>query len=134
MKLRLLLMLFVTGCLAASAHAQVIVQPTTVYYPPAVPAPAVPAPAVAAPVVASSPVTVYKPAPVVYSAPAPVPAPAVTVVARPVVPAAPVVSYRPVVPVAVPARPVVVGRGLLGQPEAYVPGQPIRNALRFISP
>ncbi len=29
---------------------------------------------------------------------------------------------------------VVVGRGILGQPKAYVPGQPLRNALRFVTP
>ena len=31
-------------------------------------------------------------------------------------------------------RPYYVGRGLIGQPKLYVGGQPIRNALRFITP
>ena len=31
-------------------------------------------------------------------------------------------------------NPIVVGQGLVGQPVAYVPGQPFRNALRYIFP
>jgi hypothetical protein len=27
-----------------------------------------------------------------------------------------------------------VGRGILGQPKIYVPNQPIRNTLRYLSP
>ena len=86
------------------------------------------------------------PAPaVVYSAPAPVvtyyaapvaacPAPAVTY-------AAPVVTYRPVAvapvyragyPVAV--APAVVARPVVIGTDVYVPGQPIRNLLRAITP
>jgi hypothetical protein len=46
----------------------------------------------------------------------------------------PYVAYSPIVPI-VPAYPnVVVGRGIIGQPKAYVPGQPLRNAIRFITP
>lgn len=47
---------------------------------------------------------------------------------------APTVVYRPVVsPVAV-ATPYIMGNGVLGQPKLYVQGQPLRNALRYISP
>jgi hypothetical protein len=46
----------------------------------------------------------------------------------------PYVAYSPIVPI-VPAYPnVVVGRGIIGQPKAYVPGQPLRNAIRFVTP
>lgn len=54
--------------------------------------------------------------------------------------ATPYTSYRPVYPVApavvaVPAyRPAVVGPGIGGLPNVYVPGQPVRNALRFAIP
>lgn len=48
-------------------------------------------------------------------------------------------SYRPVVaaPVYSPVvrvRPTVVGPGIGGFPNVYVPGQPLRNALRFTIP
>jgi len=33
-----------------------------------------------------------------------------------------------------PGRDVYLGRGLLGQPKAYVSGQPLRNGLRFLTP
>ncbi len=46
----------------------------------------------------------------------------------------PYVAYKPIVPI-VPAYPnAVVGRGIIGQPKAYVPGQPLRNAIRFVTP
>lgn len=54
-----------------------------------------------------------------------------------VVPAAtpaPVVVYRPVLPVFRMPRSYVVGRGILGQPKVYVPGQPVRNTLRWLTP
>lgn len=61
-----------------------------------------------------------------------------------VVPAAAYSSYRPVVapPVYVPVgvvttarvRPAVVGPGIGGLPNVYVPGQPVRNALRYAVP
>jgi hypothetical protein len=53
------------------------------------------------------------------------------------------VTYRGYVPVtSVPAGVVPVitatpyryGRGILGQPKVYVSGQPVRNALRYLSP
>ena len=42
-------------------------------------------------------------------------------------------SFRPVYPVASPQGPFV-GQGILGQVKAYVPGQPLRNFLRYITP
>ncbi|MEZ6134320.1 MAG: hypothetical protein R3C53_05345 [Pirellulaceae bacterium] len=56
--------------------------------------------------------------------------------------AAPTYAYRPAIPVpsfpVVPAyttyRPAVVGPGIGGFPNVYVPGQPIRNAIRYAVP
>ncbi len=31
-------------------------------------------------------------------------------------------------------NPIVVGQGILGQPVAYVPGQPVRNWIRYVFP
>ena len=60
-----------------------------------------------------------------YVAPAPAPL---------VVGVAPTVVYRPVVsPVAIPSA-YYIGSGLVGQPKVYVQGQPVRNALRYVSP
>jgi hypothetical protein len=41
--------------------------------------------------------------------------------------------YRPVLQIASPSSPAVLGRGVLGQPKAYVPGQPIRNFIRYLT-
>ena len=62
----------------------------------------------------------YRPivAPPVYVAPVP------TTVARPASIVAPNVLYRP----------AVVGTGIGGLPTVYVPGQPVRNALRYVLP
>ena len=53
-------------------------------------------------------------------------------------PCVPQAVYAPVTYAPAPAPAVACGpqirRGLLGQPVVYVPGQPIRNALRFLSP
>lgn len=46
----------------------------------------------------------------------------------------PVVTYRPVIDVAPMPPAVYTGRGLLGQPKLYVPGQPVRNFFRYLSP
>ncbi|MCA9247063.1 MAG: hypothetical protein KDA42_08110 [Planctomycetales bacterium] len=43
-------------------------------------------------------------------------------------------SYRPLLPIVPQASNVEVGRGMFGQPAAYVPGQPIRNLFRYMSP
>ena len=49
----------------------------------------------------------------------------------PVLPGNP--GYRPLLSFGQEKNPVQVGQGLLGQPVAYVPGQFIRNVLRYIS-
>ena len=46
----------------------------------------------------------------------------------------PLVTYRPLVPLVSMPRSYQVGRGILGQVKVYVPGQPIRNALRYLTP
>jgi hypothetical protein len=46
----------------------------------------------------------------------------------------PVRALRPIVPPVAPAPGYVVGRGLIGQPKLYVPGQPVRNVLRYLTP
>jgi hypothetical protein len=96
------------------------------------------------------PVTTYRPiimpapvvAPVVHTTVAPM-IPTTTYVAgygvaRPVVVAPTVPVVAPVVsPIGVPTtlyRPTVVGPGIAGLPNVYVPGQPVRNALRFALP
>lgn len=53
---------------------------------------------------------------------------------------APLTTARPATaatnaaPTGRPVRPVYVGKGLIGQPKLYVAGQPLRNALRFLTP
>lgn len=99
-----------------------------------------------------APTTVYRrimPAvPTTYVAPAAFPTTAYSVVPaysayRPVVsatlPAVP--AFVPVAPAAVPVysaasvyRPGVVGTGIGGVPTVYTPGQPLRNALRYLAP
>lgn len=84
----------------------------------------------------SQPVTVHRPTTVAYSNPA-VAVPAVAVPAA--VPAATVypvdtTTYRPVLPILNLNNNSYVGRGLLGQPEVYTEGQPIRNVLRYLLP
>jgi hypothetical protein len=66
--------------------------------------------------------TVAAPAPVVEY---PVPAPVVT-------PGPSVQALRPVTEPTVPGG-YVVGRGLIGQPKLYKPGQPMLNLLRYLS-
>ena len=46
----------------------------------------------------------------------------------------PCVAFRPILPLAAMPGAYYVGRGILGQPKLYVPGQPIRNALRWLTP
>ena len=82
---------------------------------------------------------------VVYSTPAPVvvqrPAPAVVAPAPVTVAPAPVVTYRPVVPTTVyrtaypvAPPPVVTARPVVIDTDVYVPGQPVRNFFRAITP
>jgi hypothetical protein len=152
------------GALGTSAQAQYIVgTPVTTYYAPAAPvvAPAYAAPvvvarrpitayyapaAVAAPVVTSyyAPAAAPIAAPVTsYYAPAPVAAPVYSSYYAPAVTApvyssyyapAPVVGAPVVTAPVVAARPVVLGRSIYGTRELYVPGQPVRNTLRAITP
>lgn len=67
------------------------------------------------------------------------PAPAIASPALPVTPlvatpAGAVVTYRPVLPVIPMPAQYYLGRGLLGQPKLYVPNQPLRNFVRYLSP
>jgi len=102
---------------AGEAQAQVTYVPTTVYY--------------QTPTVAAVPQVTFRAPQVTYYAPTTTyyaPAPVTTYYAP-----APVTTFYAPAAVQV-ARPVVIGRGIVGQPKAYVPGQPIRNALRFVTP
>lgn len=64
--------------------------------------------------------------------------PPMRAVARPpivVAPApSPAVAFRPLLPVAPIEPEYVAGRGILGQPKLYVPRQPVRNFIRYLSP
>jgi hypothetical protein len=77
-------------------------------------------------------------APVTTAYYAPAVAPVTTAYYAPAV--SPVTAYyAPAAAVAVPtplvaARPVTVGRSAYGTLRAYVPGQPVRNSLRFLFP
>ena len=55
-----------------------------------------------------------------------------------VVTAAPIaavpIGYRPLVALRPLPPTYAVGRGILGQPKVYVPGQPVRNFVRYLSP
>jgi hypothetical protein len=46
----------------------------------------------------------------------------------------PVRTYRPIVQVSPMPSYYYVGPGILGQPTVYVPGQNIRNFIRYLSP
>jgi hypothetical protein len=48
--------------------------------------------------------------------------------------AAPSVPWRPIVNIRSMPDSYVVGQGIIGQPKVYVPGQPVRNFIRYISP
>lgn len=65
-------------------------------------------------------------------------APAAPFVAPPVVqvPAipAPTIAYRPLIAVTAMPPAYEVGRGILGQPKLYVPRQPVRNFVRWLTP
>ena len=132
------------------AFAQVIVtaRPVVTYYPPAAPVVTYHAPAMTASTVVASPVVTYS-VPVVvnrpvttYYAPAVTAAPVSTYYAPATSYVAPTTAYyAPVTayyggPVVAPVygRPVTVGRTLYGTLTPYVPGQPVRNALRFSLP
>jgi hypothetical protein len=44
------------------------------------------------------------------------------------------VPWRPIVPIRSMPDNYVVGQGIVGQPKVYVPSQPVRNFLRYITP
>jgi hypothetical protein len=149
------LLAFVT----APAFAQVVVtsRPVVTYYAPAVtPIPAtLPAPVVTyysptysptyttSRVVYDAPVTVSRPV-TTYYAPLPEAVPVSSYVAPTVTVAPTTTYYSPYAPVTtyysgavvapVYGSPVVVGRSAYGTFRPYVPGQPVRNALRFSLP
>jgi hypothetical protein len=79
-------------------------------------------------------------APTILPPSRPLAAPPASVSALPAVPA-PVASgvpatfvYRPLLPVVPVPVDYYLGRGILGQPTVYVPGQPVRNFLRYLAP
>lgn len=84
-------------------------------YPPAVSGPAT--------------VTYYAPSPQAALA-LPPPPPLVSVPVQ----VSPVITYKPLVPVVPMPAQYYLGQGLLGQPKLYVPNQPLRNFLRYLSP
>lgn len=61
------------------------------------------------------------------------PAPVAVVPVSPTITDAPHRVFRPLIPLASPKPVYYFGQGLLGQPKLYVPGQPIRNVLRYLS-
>lgn len=173
MKARMIPSVVAVLLLAASvASAQVVVGPTSVYYPSTanslVPTTTFGAPGVVyeTPVYGSATTTYYAPATTTFYAPPTTTfyAPATTAYYAPTtayyapaVTVAPTVTYYAPVPAVVPmttyyapvvgngvvvaaytpamvATPYIVGRGSLGQPKVYVAGQPIRNAMRFVTP
>jgi hypothetical protein len=69
----------------------------------------------------------FVPPPVEISAPAVLP-PAF------VAPEASAAPKRPLLSFGQQYKPVQLGRGIVGQPVAYVPGEPIRNFMRYIFP
>jgi len=83
----------------------------------------------APPTASGRPVITYAPSPagmLVLPPPPPVAAVPVQV--------GPVVTYRPLVPVVPMPAQYYLGQGLLGQPKLYVPDQPLRNFLRYLTP
>jgi len=104
----------VFGCNAPANYGAPIYGPTTYGAPTTYVAP----PAQIVPAIRLPPGAVVSPASYAGSLP-------------PILPGNP--GYRPLLSFGQEKNPVQVGQGLLGQPVAYVPGQFIRNALRYIS-
>ena len=73
------------------------------------------------------------PGTVAYAAPTGAVTGVPTVTGVPIVRGRPIVS-KPATTVTRKVRPVYLGRGIIGQPKLYVEGQPVRNALRFLTP
>jgi len=100
-----------------------------------------------APATYNTPITTYRP--ITYSTPVTTVGATITtyrpVVAAPAaiqpvtVPAAPAypvdtTTFRPVLPIVSMSGNSFVGRGMLGQPEVYTEGQPVRNFFRYLLP
>lgn len=131
MNIRILLSVFLAGSclsmLADQCNAQVYIVGSPVYGGPVI----VQRPIVAQPLVVSAgyaesyavgyaPYATYRPVvPTTYVVPAPV---------------EPVVTYRPVSPYATYSIPYAVARPVVVRPKVYVPGQPVRNAVRAVTP
>jgi hypothetical protein len=110
-----------------------VIAPTTVVARPVVAGPVITAPVVSSPVVVpvSPVVTTYRPVvPAYVVPPATTYAAPVTTVYRPSYTTVPVATYG----TAVPYRTGYIGGGLGGVPSVYVPGQPVRNAFRYVLP
>lgn len=86
-----------------------------------IPASYTPPPAQIAPVSTLPPAVAYPSAPV-----------SITGTLPPVLPGS--AGYRPLFSFGQENNPVQVGQGLIGQPVAYVPGQTVRNWLRYLAP
>lgn len=72
--------------------------------------------------------------PIAYSQPPSNLQPLGTTPYNPYVQSTPGVPWRPIVNIrSMPAN-YVVGQGIIGQPKVYVPSQPVRNFLRYITP
>jgi hypothetical protein len=87
------------------------------------------------PVVPVAPYVAYAP-PVAYYAPAPYVAYYPPAAVYPPVAAypPPYATYAPVVVPPAPVQYVVPGRNIYGGPRLYVPGEPVRNAVRAVTP
>lgn len=109
-----------------AASPNVASSPSVLLLPP--PPPLASAPALP-PALIQPPLTVPAHTPTVTAIPAQPPISAPTAAS-----ANPVVTYRPLVPIASMPPQYYVGRGLLGQPKLYVPNQPVRNFVRYLSP
>jgi hypothetical protein len=159
-KTTMLTALFTVICCGAAAEAQVYVQPANYYTQPAnygtyngnytVSQPLYSAPA-AYSQPAYTPVSNYTPVATYYAGSAcgqPVqcsynpccnqcacnPCATYATTYAPASPCVPQAAYAPVTYAPAPACGPQIRRGLLGQPVVYVPGQPLRNALRFLAP
>ena len=118
-------------CGAPSASAQIRTYYAPGYYGPTLYAPPI---VVAPPIIAAPPpvqiVSAYRPVLPTYVAPA-----AAYSTYRPVYPVAPAPLYVPPSYGTVARyRSGYIGPGLGGAPSVYTPGQPVRNAIRFIVP
>jgi hypothetical protein len=141
-KTTLLTVVLTVVCCGAVAEAQVYVQPANYGY--TVSQPLYGAPATYAPAASYAPVTTYYARGgygqgVAYNG-NPCCNPCCNPCATSYVSASPQVAYSAPIGYAPAPAPAAYGpqvgirRGLLGQPTVYVPGQPIRNLFRFLTP